>query len=150
MSLSNIQLPQGGMPAEDLLTAGQPSKDDIEALARAGLKHIINLRPSTEDADFDEAQLASSLGINYTLVPVAGPGDVNLAKAQALDMALDAAQGAPVLVHCASSNRVGALLALRAAWIKKQSTEQAMNLGRAGGLTKMEPLVLKLLENGPA
>ena len=137
MALSDITLPQGGMPASDLLTAGQPSAAQIEALATAGLKNIINLRPST------------GLGMNYTVVAVAGPDDINLENAKKLDTALAAAAGTPTLVHCASSNRVGALLALRAAWLQNQTSEQAMALGRAGGLTKMEPLVQKLLENGP-
>tara|TARA_R110000850_G_scaffold265250_14_gene394895 strand:+ start:28482 stop:28934 length:453 start_codon:yes stop_codon:yes gene_type:complete len=149
MALSDITLPQGGMPASDLLTAGQPSAAQIEALAAAGLKNIINLRPSTEDAGFDEAAMATGLGMNYTVVAVAGPDDINLENAKKLDTALAAAAGTPTLVHCASSNRVGALLALRAAWLQNQTSEQAMALGRAGGLTKMEPLVQKLLENGP-
>lgn len=149
MALSDITLPQGGMPASDLLTAGQPSAAQIEALAAAGLKNIVNLRPTTEDAGFDEAAVATGLGMNYTVVAVAGPGDINLENAKKLDAALAAAAGTPTLVHCASSNRVGALLAIRAAWLQNQTAEQAMELGRAGGLTKMEPLVQKLLENGP-
>ena len=146
MSLETIPLPQGGMPAKDLLTAGQPSPADFQALATAGLKHIINLRPGTEDAGFDEAALAQKLGLGYSVVAVAGPGDLTLEKAQQLDQALAATGGAPTLVHCASSNRVGALLALRAAWLQKQSAEEALALGRAGGLTKMEPMVQQLLQ----
>ena len=148
--LSDVQLPFGLMPTPDLLTAGQPTPADFEALAAAGLKHVINLRPTTEDAGFDEAALAAKLGLSYTLVAVAGPGDLDLAHTKELDAALAKASSGPVLVHCASSNRVGALLALRAGWLQGKSTEEALAVGRAGGLTKMEPAVQQLLANKPA
>lgn len=150
MKLTDIPLPMGGAPAPGLRTAGQPAPHEIQALAAAGLKHIINLRPVTEDAGFDEAALAAKLGLRYTVVPIAGAGDLNLARTRELDAALAKTQGEPTLVHCASSNRVGALLALRAAWLQKQTPEQALALGRAGGLTKMEPMVQQLLANPPA
>lgn len=149
MTLSDVKLPFGGMPTASLLTAGQPSPAEFESLAAAGLKHIINLRPPMEDAGFDEAALAARLGLSYTVVPVSGPGDLGVERARELDAALAATGGEPVLVHCASSNRVGALLALRAAWVQGQPPEQALAEGRAGGLTKMEPMVQQLLQRGP-
>lgn len=147
MKLTDIPLPMGGAPTPSLLTAGQPSSADLEALAGAGLRHIINLRPPSEDAGFDEAAAAAKLGLSYTVVPVAGPGDLNAQRVGELDAALARAGDEPVLVHCASSNRVGALLALRAAWLQNQTAEQALALGRAGGLTKMEPMVAQLLQS---
>lgn len=148
--LTDIPLPFGGAPAPNLLTAGQPTASDFEAMAKAGLKHVINLRPPTEDAGFDEAALAARLGLNYTVVPVAGPGDLNRRSTQALDAALAKAGGEATLVHCASSNRVGALLALRAAWLQNKPADEALAFGRAAGLTKMEPAVQQLLANPPA
>lgn len=147
--LSDIQLPLGGMPAADLLTAGQPTPEDFKALAAAGLKHVVSLRPANEDAGFDEAALATQLGLSHTVIPVAGPGDLTLARAKDLDVALAAAKGEPVLVHCASSNRVGGLLALRAVWLQGKSNEEALSFGRAAGLTKMEPIVAQLLQKKP-
>jgi uncharacterized protein (TIGR01244 family) len=148
-TLTDIALPFGGAPASNLVTAGQPTAADFEALAKAGLKHVINLRPPAEDAGFDEAALARKLGLHYTVVPVAGPGDLNLRNTQALDAALAQTRGEPTLVHCASSNRVGALLALRAGWLQKKSQEDALAFGRAAGLTKMEPAVQQLLSAPP-
>lgn len=150
MNLRDIELPQGGMPESDLLTAGQPSAAQFEALAAAGLKHVINLRPPSEDAGFDEPAAVSALGLGYTVVPVASGEDLCLARVRELDAALAAANGAPTLVHCASSNRVGALLALRAAWLQDQSADEALAIGRAGGLTKMEGAVAQLIARGPA
>ena len=144
----DIPLPQGGNPAPNLLTAGQPSPAEFQALAEAGVRHVIDLRPDAEDHGFDEAALASKLGMTRTVIPVAGTGDVTLDNARKLDAALAAAGGAPTLVHCASSNRVGALLAIRANQLQGKSVDEAMALGRAGGLTKMEPLVAQILGKG--
>lgn len=143
--LTDVQLPFGGSPSPDLLTAGQPTAEDFQAMADAGLKHVINLRPAVEDAGFDEAALAAKLGLRYTLIPVAGAGDFTEENARKLDAALAAAPGQPTLVHCASSNRVGALFALREAWVKGKSNEQALAYGRAAGLTKMEGAVQQIL-----
>jgi hypothetical protein len=52
-------------------------------------------------------------------------------------------------VHCASSNRVGAMAALRAAWIDGRPTEEALQIGRAWGLKSLEPTVRARLEAGP-
>ena len=143
--LTDVQFPFAGSPAPDLITGGQPTADDFKAMAAAGLKHVINLRPATEDAGFDEAALVSQLGMHYTLIPVAGAGDLTEDNARKLDAAMSATAGQPTLVHCASSNRVGGLLAVRAARVQGKSNEDALAFGRAGGLTKMEPQVAQIL-----
>jgi hypothetical protein len=71
-------------------------------------------------------------------------GDAN---AQALRAALDAADG-PVLVHCASGNRAGGLLALMQARSGAMTTEQALEFGRNAGMTSTEARVRHLLEAG--
>ena len=149
MSIDTSHLPFAGQPRQGLITAGQPTPADLEKLAADGVKSVITLRPPTEDPGFDEAATAANLGLNYTVIPVAGPGDLNLENARKLDAAIKAAGESPLLVHCASSNRVGALLALRAAWIEGQDEQAALALGRAGGLTKMEAAVCALLARGP-
>src|SRR5690606_38327465 len=44
----------------------------------------------------------------------------------------------PALVHCASGNRVGALAALRAAWLQGADEEAAIAEGRRWGLRSLE------------
>jgi hypothetical protein len=51
------------------------------------------------------------------------------------------------LVHCGSSNRVGALLALRAAWLKGATLEAALAAGRSAGLTGLESAVRSAIAN---
>jgi hypothetical protein len=44
-----------------------------------------------------------------------------------------------VLLHCASANRVGALLALREAWHRGAEPQAALAVGIEAGLTGLEP-----------
>ncbi len=51
-----------------------------------------------------------------------------------------------VLVHCGSSNRVGALLALRAFYHEGATVEEAMDIGAVAGMTRMTDAVRAKLE----
>lgn len=137
-------LPQAGQPFADVATAGQPSPQQLRDAKARGLKRIVNLRPHSEPIGFDEPALAAELGLDYVNIPVAGPGDISLDNARALDAALKDA-GGPVLVHCASSNRVGALLAVRAHALQGKNVDDALAIGRDGGLRAMEPAVRQIL-----
>ena len=123
----------------ELITGGQPSRADLEKLKAEGVTTVINLRGSSEDAGFDEAATAKALGLNYVSIPIAGAGDITAGNAAKLDAALRAADG-KTLLHCASSNRVGALLALRAA-ATGQSVEDAVAFGKSAGMTSLEQAV---------
>lgn len=149
MSLDSVDVINARRPSPALITGGQPSPAQLRAAAQAGVQHVINLRPASEDAGFDEDAEAVALALNYTRIPVAGAQDLTREKVEALDRALAAAGAAPTLVHCASGNRVGALMALRAAWLKGCSIEQALDIGRAHGLTTMEPQIRAILSAPP-
>lgn len=145
IAIDKLSLPQQGHPLANVVTAGQPDASEFSSIKAAGVSRVVNLRPAAEDAGFDEAAVVTGLGMDYQVIPVAGPGDLSMNTAKALDKALYEAGDAGVLIHCASSNRVGALLALRAAWLQGASNEAALALGEAGGLTKMMPMVQQLL-----
>ena len=51
----------------------------------------------------------------------------------------------PVVLHCASSNRVGALLAMKAFYVDEATPEEALALARKAGITRMEPAVRQKL-----
>lgn len=133
-------------PAAGVYAAGQPSPDELAALARSGVRTVINLRAPDEPMEFDEAQVAQALGLRYVSFPVAGAGDVTRRTAERFSRELELARGeGDVLVHCASANRVGALLALDHGLTRGAPREEALALGRAGGLVSLEPLVDDLL-----
>lgn len=127
-------LPNLTRPEKNLMSCGQPSRDALEALGRSGCRVIVNLCPPAECSDFDEAGCARELGMTYFNIPVAGPGDLNSTAVEALDCILKEADGHPVLIHCASGNRVGALLALHAYRKRGMDPEQAIAYGEKSGL----------------
>ena len=143
-SVSNYRRPSPG-----LLTGGQPAATEWAALAAAGVRTVINLRPAAEMGGRDEAGEVAAAGLGYRELPVGGQADLTLANARALRRLLRDAEGA-VLVHCASGNRVGALLALAAAAEDGVGVEQALALGRAAGMTGAEAHTRALLEDPDA
>ena len=133
--------------APGLYASGQPTIDDLAALASAGVRSVINLRAADEQIDYDEASEAERLGLSYTWLPIAGPDAVTAEAAACLAGVLDQArmQG-DVLIHCASSNRVGALIALDRGIAQGAPRDEALAIGRAAGMTSLEPLVTRLLD----
>ncbi len=115
--------------------AGQPSESDLAEFAKRGVKTIVNLRTEPEMAQlgFDEKAAVESAGMKYVNLPMGRdlPSNEDLAK---MFDALDAAQGAPVLLHCASSNRVGAVWALYRIDRAGLTADQAEAEGRAAGM----------------
>lgn len=132
-------------PAPGLLTSGQITQAEMDALARAGYTTFVSLRlPDEEGAGWEEAYAAAQ-GVAFTRIPVAGEEGLTRENVEALDRVLDAAGGMHAVVYCGSGNRVGALLALRARWLDGATQENALALGRAAGLTRLEPAVTQLL-----
>lgn len=133
-------------PAPGIHAAGQPTPDQLAALARDGVRTVINLRAPDEATEFDEAAVAGALGLRYVCIPVSGPGDVTPETVEAFSREFERARGeGEVLVHCASANRVGAMLALDHGLTRGGSREDALSLGRAAGLVSLEPVVDALL-----
>lgn len=130
---------EAGTVRDGVHSSGQPDADQVKRLAAAGFEAVIDLRGPDEPRGFDAAAAVEASGMDYVSLPIAGPGDVNADAARTLDDILGRYQG-PVLVHCASGNRVGALLALRA-HAKGASAEEALAIGRSAGLTRLESTV---------
>lgn len=117
----------------------------VDAVRALGVRTVISLVPAGERPEIDEQMLVTSAGLRFVSVPVAGPADLTRSKVEALAAALQTAAGEPVLIHCASANRVGALMALKAAWLDGQSSEQALEIGRDHGMTRLDGAVRERL-----
>lgn len=133
------------MPEPGRLVGGQPTSAQLKAAAGDGLKWVVDLRLASEDHGFDEPAVAAEYGLTYVSFPIAGEQDLTRENTEKLYQLLEEAGEAPMLVHCASGNRVGALMALGAVWLQNISVDEALALGRRWGLTRMEPVVIKLL-----
>ena len=100
-------------PESDVLATGQPTAEQFEIMAEQGIKHVINLRTLGEDAGFDEKTIVESLGMSYHSIPVSvGEGGINPENSQALQSLLEEFGDEGAVVHCATGNRVGALISL--------------------------------------
>ncbi|MFY2763611.1 beta-lactamase hydrolase domain-containing protein [Arenimonas sp. MALMAid1274] len=127
-----------------LASAGQPEPADWPRLVAAGFRGVLNLRPGTEQPGFDEAEAVAALGMVYAALPVATSADLTPALVARFDELLQRLPS-PCLVHCASGNRVGALFALREAWLRGAGVEAAVEKGRQAGLSGLEAPVRALL-----
>lgn len=132
-------------PIGGLTTAGQPDEGALRAFAEAGYVAVIDLRAADEDRGMpDEPGAVAALGLDYVAMPIGSAEEINYDAARQLDAIIQAYDG-PVLVHCASSNRVGALLALRES-LHGADDKAALAYGKAAGLTRLEPRVREVLE----
>ena len=142
LGVYNARMPQPG-----LITAGQLTQEQFDAMAAAGVTNFISLRLSGEDgAGWEEAH-ASGVGATFARLPVEGGAGLTRANAEELARLLDAAGDDGTVLYCGSSNRVGALLALKAFWVDGASPEDALAVGRAGGMTRLESTVAQMLES---
>lgn len=131
-------------PRPDLIVAGQPSADDWKALADAGVRTVINLRPAAEMQGRDERAEVAAAGLRYVELPIAGAGDINADNARRLAELLGQADG-PVLVHCGSGNRVGGLLAVAKAQ-EGMAADEALEFGRSAGMKSTESRARAVIE----
>ena len=95
---------------------------------------MINLRTAGEEVAFNEGQVVESFGMKYYSIPVAGGAGINADNASALSRILADIDGEPVIVHCATGNRVGGLMAF-AALADGASVNEAMAEGERWGMT---------------
>lgn len=91
-----------------IFLASQPGVEDFEQAKAGGVQTVINLRTPEENKDFNEQEVIEGLGLKYHNVAVAGPDEMTDEKIdEVLGLLRDGER--PILMHCASANRVGAM-----------------------------------------
>jgi len=141
-----LPVPNARIPIAGVLCGGQPTQEQIAVAGAAGYKTVINLRGATEKGFEWEAAAAKAAGMTYVSIPVASQADLTKDNVIRFDAALKAAEAkGPVLLHCASGNRIGAMLALRAAWLEGKDPAAALAYGEASGLTHLDDAVRTML-----
>ncbi len=131
---------------ELLYVSGQPTVEQFAQLPTMGFTRIIDLRPACEDHGFDEPKAAMAAAVQYLSLPIATAADLTHTAVSQLDQWLGESTTGKTLLHCASSNRVGALLALRAVWHQRLTAQDSLRMGRLAGLKSMESAVIDILE----
>ncbi|MEM6453909.1 MAG: sulfur transferase domain-containing protein [Acidobacteriota bacterium] len=142
-----LGLPNERNPLRGVVSGGQPTEAMLARAASLGFRTVINLRtpPEADRVPFDEPAAVEALGMTYIALPIAGADDLHLDSVNALTQLLDDPARHPILLHCGSGNRIGALLALKAYHLDGAAVDEAMAIGEAGGLTRLAPVVDALL-----
>jgi protein tyrosine phosphatase (PTP) superfamily phosphohydrolase (DUF442 family) len=99
---------------DQLITGGQPSEEDLRAVAEQGFRAVINLAPiSPRYSLADEEGLVRSLGMHYYHIPVEWDhptaGDFS-----SFETLLQAQPAEKTFIHCAANFRVSAFYSLYA------------------------------------
>ena len=127
------------------VASGQPDEAMLQAISAAGFSAVVDMRSAAEDRGFDEQKEIERLGMAYVLLPIGSAEEISFENAAVLDQILADNKG-PVLLHCASGNRVGALYALREK-MHGASNDEALVVGKAAGMTRLEKVVRERLNS---
>jgi uncharacterized protein (TIGR01244 family) len=131
-----------------LSVAGQISKDDVAALAKAGFASIINNRPDNEEPgqlDHRTAEAeAKKQGLDYGYLPIV-TGNITRSQVAEFDKLL-LRSPKPVLAHCRSGTRCYLMWAAGRVLFERQSALKLVAEAAAKGydLRVLPQLVEKL------
>jgi protein tyrosine phosphatase (PTP) superfamily phosphohydrolase (DUF442 family) len=126
----------GACPYEGVATGGQPSEAHLVSLAKAGYTTVLDLRMPDEPRGMDEPAVARRAGLAYESLPfVAGTLDDAVFTRFRTIMRT---RGKGVFVHCASANRVNAVLVPWLVLDRGWTPERAFAVARANGLRSPE------------
>ena len=115
--------------APDLATSGQPTEEQLRAIAAAGYDVVVNLALHNDPRYSlqDEAASAKALGLDYVHIPVQF-GAPTYGDLLAFFDAMDRTAGRRVWVHCAANMRVTAFLGLYRVLRLRWTEENAFRL----------------------
>ncbi len=148
-TVSPGQIPSYHLVRPGLAAAGQPTPEALAGLGQMGFRTVVNLRTAAE-GPADERAVVEGQGLRYVSVPIAAES-FSLADVGRVEKVLADPSAGPVLLHCASSNRVGAVIAVIEARQGK-TLEQAEAAGQQAGLRSpsMAAAVRRVLGAAPA
>jgi uncharacterized protein (TIGR01244 family) len=133
------EAPNYRLRGDGLATANVITPSAVPKLAAAGFKTIIDLRAPSERGVPEEEAAAERADIRYLNIPVT-PATLNAEQVRHVAAALDDPANRPVLLHCASGNRAGAVIALYREQVHGVSHEAALAEARAVGLRSPEAM----------
>lgn len=125
--------------SDRVATGGQPTPEQVAALADAGFNAVVNLREDAEFNDGPQFRAAREAGIRFVRVPVSmtNPTDASVGKFLAVT---DEVELYPVYVYCAEGNRAAAYWMIRRVLRDRWTFEKAEAEAVKAGLTKPETL----------
>ncbi|MEE9404699.1 MAG: sulfur transferase domain-containing protein, partial [Algisphaera sp.] len=91
-----------------IFLASQPKPEDFEQAKDFGVKTVLNIRHESEITDFNEPKLVTDLGMTYINLPWKKTSELTDAVFEKTSHILNTSER-PILFHCSSANRVGAV-----------------------------------------
>ena len=141
-----LPIMNAALPFDQILTAGQPTPDQLEQAKARGYKAVINLRTGKENPSPEvERKWVEGLGMRYISLPVDGKKGVTKENALKLADYLKDSSLYPLIVHCYTSNRTGAIFAIKAFHVDGKSADQSLEVGKKAGLKSLAGYVRKQL-----
>jgi protein tyrosine phosphatase (PTP) superfamily phosphohydrolase (DUF442 family) len=126
-------MPNASCPLPGVVIGGQPSREHLGELHKAGFRTVLDLRLPDEPRGFDEPRAAKAAGLAYHSLPIGRYG-VPDATFDAFRKLMADPGAPPVLIHCASGNRVGPVMI---AWLvldRGWEVDRAVAEAKHGGL----------------
>jgi uncharacterized protein (TIGR01244 family) len=118
---------------ESIATGAQPTDNAFAKLSENGFKAVLNLRTANEGVDLaHEQSLVEKAGMKYVNIPVVGSAP-KPEQAEEFINAVSDKSNHPMLIHCASANRVGAFVMIyrvvKQGWAEDKALEEATRIG---------------------
>lgn len=145
-----IEILNARTPLPGVLSGGQVTQEQLAEAAAAGYRTVVSLRMPEELQEWDEPSTVEGLGMRFLSLPIAGAEGITRENAEKLSALLDEEDLRPMVLHCGSGNRIGALFALIAFDLEGKDAETALRVGKDAGLTRLEPVVREKLGLPPA
>lgn len=119
--------------SKSLTTGGQPSEQAFSKLAASGFRSVLNLRGADEGVDLEgQRKAVERASMDYLHIPVSrsGPGP---AQVEEFIRVVKETKNHPMLIHCGTGGRVGALMmiyrVLEHGWTEEKALEEAERIG---------------------
>lgn len=120
-------------PLPGVAAGGQPDEAHVRALAKAGYRTVLDLRTADEPRGFDEPRVVREAGLELVTLPVTA---ATLADStyEAFRRVMRSTGPGGVFVHCASGNRVGAVMIPWLVLDRGWDLERAVAEAKLGGM----------------
>ena len=111
--------------SDDIVTSGQPGREDFAGIAGAGYEAVVNLGTGTSpDAVPDEREIVTGAGMAYHHIPVVWTAP-ELSDLDRFFSVMDSLRGKKVWVHCVVNKRVTAFMYLYSLLRRRLPEEEA-------------------------
>ena len=126
-------IPQVLCVGQNFTTGGQPSLNVYAKLASNGFRSVLNLRTAQEGVSLEEEKNAvEKAGLRYINIPVISSSPTAGQATEFLTVVKNKSLQ-PMLIHCASANRVGAFWmiyrVLEQGWPQEKALDEATRIG---------------------